>query len=66
MESMASEEYTSYKRTNRGKRVSDYFRAGTTICPELWSSFPTAPFLAFLGPSGSVGRAFGFVLRTST
>src|SRR5258707_80642 len=31
--------------TNRGKRVSDYFRAGTTVYLELWSSFPTTPFL---------------------
>ncbi len=32
--------------TNRGKRVSDYFRAGTTVYLELWSSFPTTPFVA--------------------
>ncbi len=31
--------------TNRGKRVSDYFRAGTTVYLELWSSFPTTPFM---------------------
>src|SRR5258708_6475219 len=31
--------------TNRGKRVSDYFRAGTTVYLELWSSFPTTPFV---------------------
>jgi hypothetical protein len=30
--------------TNRGERVSDYFRAGTLSYPELWSSFPRTPF----------------------
>jgi len=45
---------TSYKPpiTSRGKRVSDYFRAGTTVYLELWSSFPTTPS----GASGSPTR----------
>ncbi len=46
--------------TNRGKRVSDYFRAETTVYRELWSSFPTTPFLelSVRQPAARTRRSF--------
>src|SRR5258707_2748286 len=40
-----SQERSRLPVTNRGKRFSDYFRAGTTVYLELWSSIPTTPFM---------------------